>query len=157
MSLFPCVRCRSYSLFRIPPATQEETNTATPEKPQNTKAKPDNKQKISKIKTEPEDETAESTTWFPCTLCSATFSNENQRDQHSQTHINFSCSLCSLLFATAEERDTHCNLHSTPQSGRYMCLICNCSVKGKDHFNLHTGKILFYLFVSLMLVIEWFF
>lgn len=128
-------------------AVQEEAVTATPEKSQNSKAKPENKQKTPKIKTEPNVENAEGTTWFPCTLCSATFSNEEQRDQHSQTHINFSCSICSLLFATGEERDTHLKLHSTSKSGRYMCLVCNCSVKGKDHFNLHTGKLIFFLFI----------
>lgn len=130
-----------FSTSTLQSQPQGETSTVTPEKSQSNKSKPENKQKAPKIKVEPGVENAQGVTWFPCSLCSATFNNEDQRDQHSQTHINFSCSVCSLLFATGEERDTHHKLHLTSVHGRFMCLICNYSVKGKDHFNLHTGKV----------------
>lgn len=77
---------------------------------------------------------------FTCTLCNSSFSTEEERDAHSQTHINYGCNLCSILFGSSEERDEHVKLHFNCEQGKFCCLICNITVKHKDHFNIHTGK-----------------
>lgn len=77
---------------------------------------------------------------FHCNICDEMYSCEKELNKHKQIHTR--CRVCLEKFSSDDVKNEHEKLHYSTKPGYYRCLVCKVSVKHRDHFNIHAGKLL---------------
>ncbi|VVC27312.1 Hypothetical protein CINCED_3A013097 [Cinara cedri] len=76
---------------------------------------------------------------FACTVCSRSFTRQDNLNRHLNNHSNlsFSCTVCSRSFTRQDNLNRHLNNHKNIP---FSCTVCSRSFTRQDNLNRHLNN-----------------